>query len=187
MHSDIYDKFVARAAERAKQITTGAGLTSGAAQGPQVDQASVDKIERLVGSGKAQGARLVVGGSKVDGPGYFFQPTVFADVGDDMEIAREEIFGPVMCILRFTSTEEVIARANDTCYGLAGAVFSKDIETVTTVAMGLRCGTVWANCYDILEASVPFGGYKQSGAGRELGEYGLAQYHEVRRKKKTPR
>jgi len=105
---------------------------------------------------------------------------VFADVDDAMEIAREEIFGPVMCLMKFKTIEEVIARGNDTCYGLAGAVFTKNLDNATAVALGLRCGTVWVNCYDVLEASVPFGGYKQSGSGRELGEYGLQQYSEVK-------
>jgi len=140
----------------------------------------VDKIERLVKGGKAAGARCLLGGNKGAGSGFFFEPTVFADVTDDMDIAKEEIFGPVMSILKFKDAEEVIARANDTCFGLAGAVFTRDINVATNVAMGLRAGTVWVNTYDVLEASAPFGGYKQSGSGRELGEYGLAQYSEVK-------
>jgi len=179
VHEDIYDEFVARQVERSRKITLGPGLTS-PSQGPQVDIDSVEKIDRLVKSGKAQGARCLLGGNRPAGPGYFFEPTVFADVTDDMEIAKEEIFGPVMSIFKFRDTEEVIARANDTCYGLAGAVFTRDLNLATTVMLGLRAGTVWVNCYDVLEASCPFGGYKQSGAGRELGEYGLQQYSEVK-------
>jgi aldehyde dehydrogenase (NAD+) len=91
-----------------------------------------------------------------------------------------QIFGPVMCIMKFKDIEEVIARANDSHYGLAGAVFTKNLDNATTISLGLRAGTVWVNCYDVLEASVPFGGYKQSGQGRELGEYGLQQYSEVK-------
>jgi aldehyde dehydrogenase (NAD+) len=180
VHESLYDAFVAKAAERARGITTGAGLTSGAAQGPQVDQDSVDKIDRLVQCGVAEGARLVAGGAKVPGPGYFFAPTVFADVTDGMTIAREEIFGPVMSVLKFRDTEEVIARANDTIYGLASAVFTTSLDNATAISLGLRAGTCWVNCFDVLEASVPFGGYKASGVGRELGEYGLQQYSEVK-------
>ena len=144
MQDTIYDAFIAKAAERAKKVTLGAGLTSGAHQGPQVDQDSVDKIERLVGTGVAQGAKLLTGGKKVAGPGFFFEPTVFADVQDGMTIAQEEIFGPVMCLLKFSSTEEVIERANDSVYGLAGAVFTSSLDNALTVALGLRAGSVWA-------------------------------------------
>jgi len=179
VHESIYDEFCARSAKRAAQIKLGAGLTS-PDQGPQVDQDSVDKIERMVQSGIAEGATVMLGGSKGKGAGYFFEPTVFANVTDDMTIAREEIFGPVMCIMKFKDIEEVIARANDSHYGLAGAVFTKNLDNATTISLGLRAGTVWVNCYDVLEASVPFGGYKQSGQGRELGEYGLQQYSEVK-------
>jgi len=184
VHEDIYDEFVKRATARAAQIQVGRGLgptgITGAAQGPQVDKDQFDKIDRLVQTGKSQGAKCTLGGNKVAGPGYFYEPTVFADVTNDMTIAQEEIFGPVMCILKFKDTEEVLAMANDTCYGLAAAVFSTNLNNVTNMALGLRAGTVWANCYDVLEACVPFGGFKQSGAGRELGEYGLSQYSEVK-------
>jgi aldehyde dehydrogenase (NAD+) len=97
-----------------------------------------------------------------------------------MTIAREEIFGPVMSVLKFRDTEEVIARANDTIYGLASAVFTTSLDNATAISLGLRAGTCWVNCFDVLEASVPFGGYKASGVGRELGEYGLQQYSEVK-------
>ena len=154
----VYDAFVAAVAARAKATTLGEGLSSGAAQGPQVDQDSLDKIERMVAGGVAAGARLVAGGARAPGPGFFYPPTVFADVGDACEIAREEIFGPVMSILKFKTLEEVLARANDSVYGLAAAVFTTNLNTSTAMALGLRAGTVWVNCYNVLEASVPFGG-----------------------------
>jgi acyl-CoA reductase-like NAD-dependent aldehyde dehydrogenase len=180
VHEKIYDEFVKRAAERARKRTVGPGLTSGAEQGPQVDAEQFDRVMSYIKSGIDQGARLVCGGKRYGTQGFFIEPTVFADVRDDMKIAREEIFGPVQSILKFKTIDEVIERANDTMYGLAGAVFTKDIETALTVAHGIRAGSVWVNCYDVLEACAPFGGYKASGVGRELGEYGLQQYCEVK-------
>ena len=108
------------------------------------------------------------------------EPTVFSDVQDDMKICREEIFGPVQVIQKFRTVEEVVERANKNSYGLAAAVFTKDVSNALLVSNSLRAGTVWVNCYDVLEAQVPFGGYKMSGIGRELGEYGLQAYTEVK-------
>jgi aldehyde dehydrogenase (NAD+) len=112
--------------------------------------------------------------------GYFIEPTVFGDVKDNMKIAEEEIFGPVMSIIKFKSMDEVIARANQTIYGLAAAVWTRDIGKAHAIANNVRAGTVWVNCYDVFDAAAPFGGFKQSGIGRELGEYGLQQYTEVK-------
>jgi len=180
VHEDIYDEFLKRAAARCAKRTVGDGLSSGCEQGPQVDEEQFNKILGYVKSGQEQGARLVCGGQRHGDRGYFVQPTIFADVTDNMSIAREEIFGPVMSVLKFKDTEEVIRRANDSEYGLAGAVFTKNLDTAMTVSTALRVGTVWINCYDVLEACVPFGGYRQSGNGRELGEAGLAQYTETK-------
>jgi aldehyde dehydrogenase (NAD+) len=131
-------------------------------------------------SGRSEGARLVCGGDRVGDRGYFIQPTVFADVQDGMRIAKEEIFGPVMSVIPFKNLDEVIARANRTNYGLAAAVWSRDIKKALAVVNGVRAGTVWVNCYNVLDHRAPFGGFKQSGIGRELGEYGLQQYTEVK-------
>lgn len=180
VHESIYDEFVRRSVLRAQKIKVGDAFAEGTTQGPQVDLDSVEKIQRLVDSGVKQGATLSLGGKRINGPGYFMEPTVFSNVTDDMEIAKEEIFGPVQCILKFSSTEEVIERANNSCYGLAGAVFTTSLNNTMDVSLGLRAGTIWCNCVDVLECSVPFGGYRQSGAGRELGEYGLSQYSEVK-------
>ena len=125
-------------------------------------------------------AKLRFGGSRVGDRGYFIQPTVFSDVQDDMRIAQEEIFGPVQSIMPFDSIDEVIGRANNTVYGLAAAVWTRDIGKATAIANSVRAGTVWVNCYDVFDAAAPFGGFKQSGVGRELGEYGLAAYTEVK-------
>ena len=145
-----------------------------------MDAEQVSKVMGYIEAGRRDGARLVAGGNRVDLPGYFIEPTVFADVTDGMTIATEEIFGPVMSIIRFKSVEEVVARANQTIYGLAAAVWTRDIGKAHSIANGVRAGTVWVNCYNVLEAAAPFGGFKQSGIGRELGEYGLQQYTETK-------
>jgi len=131
-------------------------------------------------AGKTEGASLVAGGNRVGNRGFFIEPTVFADVKDDMTIAKEEIFGPVMSIMKFKDVEEVVERSNRTEYGLAAAVWTRDISKAHAIANSVRAGTVWVNCYDVFDAAAPFGGFKQSGIGRELGEYGLQQYTEVK-------
>jgi aldehyde dehydrogenase (NAD+) len=149
-------------------------------QGPQIDQAQFDKVMSYIESGQSEGAELICGGNRVGNRGYFIQPTVFSDVQDDMKIAKEEIFGPVMSIIPFKDIDEVIRRANQTAYGLVAAVWTQDMKKAGSVADKLRAGTVWMNCYNIVNVGAPFGGFKQSGIGRELGEYGLRQYTEVK-------
>ncbi|KAM9724229.1 aldehyde dehydrogenase, mitochondrial-like [Menidia menidia] len=180
VQADIYDEFVERSVERAKRRVVGNPFDLKTEQGPQVDQEQFNKILGYISSGKREGAKLMCGGGVAADRGYFIQPTVFGDVQDNMTIAREEIFGPVMQILKFKTLEEVVTRANDTKYGLAAAVFTKDIDKANYVSNGLRAGTVWVNCYDVFGAQAPFGGYKASGNGRELGEYGLENYTEVK-------
>ncbi|KAK7869070.1 hypothetical protein R5R35_000789 [Gryllus longicercus] len=180
VEDSIYDEFVERSAERAKKRTIGNPFDLSVEQGPQIDNEQYNKILGLIKSGQKDGAKLVAGGSAHGKEGYFIQPTVFADVKDDMTIAREEIFGPVQQILRFKSLDEVLERANKTDYGLAAAVFTKDIDRANHIIQGLRAGTVWVNCYNIINPQAPFGGFKMSGNGRELGEYGLEAYTEVK-------
>ena len=175
-----YDEFVANSVERAKQGIVGDPFDEKTTQGPQVDQTQFDKIMDYIESGQREGAKLLYGGSRVGHRGYFIEPTVFADVQDSMKIAQEEIFGPVMSIIKFKDIDEVIQRANETMYGLAAAIWTQDISKVHRIAHGLRAGTVWVNCYDVFDAAAPFGGFKQSGMGRELGEYGLQQYTEIK-------
>ena len=127
-----------------------------------------------------EGANLEYGGNKIGDRGFFIEPTVFSGVENQMNIAQAEIFGPVMSIIKFKDINEVISRANDTKYGLAAAVWTKDINKAHQMAHHLRAGTVWVNCYDALDSAAPFGGFKQSGIGRELGEYGLLEYTEVK-------
>ncbi|KTF77471.1 hypothetical protein cypCar_00046381 [Cyprinus carpio] len=180
VQESIYDEFVERSVERAKKRTVGDPFDLNTEQGPQVDEEQFQKILGYISSGKRDGAKLMCGGEAAADHGYFIQPTIFRDVKDDMTIAREEIFGPVMQILKFKSLDEVIERANDSKYGLAAAVFTQNIDKAHYISNGLRAGTVWINCYDVFGAQAPFGGYKASGIGRELGEYGLDNYTEVK-------
>jgi aldehyde dehydrogenase (NAD+) len=130
--------------------------------------------------GKKEGAKMVTGGKQHGSKGYYIEPTLFVDVQDNMTIATDEIFGPVMSVLKFGSIDEIAARANNTTFGLAAAVWTRDIAKAHALAAKLRAGTVWINCYDVFDAAAPFGGYKMSGMGRELGEEGLKAYTETK-------
>ncbi|KAG7300230.1 Aldehyde dehydrogenase-mitochondrial [Plutella xylostella] len=176
----IYDKFVEMSAARAQRRKLGDPFKPDTEQGPQIDGEQQGKILSLIESGKRQGATLVTGGNKVGDRGYFVEPTVFADVKDDMDIAKTEIFGPVQQIIKFSNVEELIERANNSEYGLAAAVFTKDLDRANYMIQGLRAGTVWVNDYNVFGNQVPFGGFKQSGIGRENGPYGLNNYTEVK-------
>ncbi|XP_068703005.1 aldehyde dehydrogenase, mitochondrial-like [Montipora foliosa] len=176
----IYDEFVKRTVERAKSRVVGDPFDLKTEQGPQVDGQQLAKIMDLIESGNKEGANLLYGGARYGDKGFFVQPTVFSEVQDNMRIAKEEIFGPVMQILKFKDLDDLIDRANNTIYGLAASVFTNDIDKINTVASAVRAGVVWVNCYDVLENQAPFGGFKESGIGRELGEYGLQQYSEVK-------
>ncbi len=180
VEESIYDDFVQRAVERAKRIKVGDPFDDSVEQGPQIDQQQYDKILGYIESGKQEGAKLLCGGNRLGDRGYFVEPTVFADVHDEMKIAREEIFGPVMSIMKFKDMDELKERANKTIYGLAAGVWTKDISKAHAIANSVKAGTVWVNCYHKFDAAAPFGGYKQSGIGRELGEYALDLYTEVK-------
>ena len=180
VEDSIYDAFVEKSVTRARARVVGNPLDPATEQGPQVDQAQFDKVMGYVQAGQREGAALACGGKRIGTRGYFVEPTVFADVRDDMEIAREEIFGPVMSVIPFRDLADVIARANHTVYGLAAGVWTRDIRKAHAVANNVRAGTVWVNCYNVLDTRAPFGGFKQSGIGRELGEYGLQEYTEIK-------
>jgi aldehyde dehydrogenase (NAD+) len=175
-----YDEFVEKSVARAKKRTVGNPFDKTTEQGPQVDSDQFNKVMGYIEAGKKEKATLLTGGKRVGDKGYFIEPTVFGDVQDDMKIAQEEIFGPVMSILRFKDLDEVVTRANKSLYGLAAAVWTRDITKAHAIADSVRAGTVWVNCYDVFDAGAPFGGFKQSGMGRECGEYGLANYTEVK-------
>ena len=176
----VYSKFVEKSIVRARQRVVGDPFDPATELGPLVDQAQLDRVMSYIDAGRDQGAMLACGGERLGERGYFVQPTVFADVQDDMKIAQDEIFGPVMSIIPFKTMDEVIERANRTKYGLAGAVWTRDMKKALAVANGVRAGTVWVNCYNVMDTRAPFGGFKQSGIGRELGEYGLQQYTQVK-------
>ena len=176
----IHDKFVEKLVAKSKSRKVGDPFAAGTEQGPQVDKEQYDKIMGYIAAGQEQGAEMVCGGGRVGDKGYFIEPTVFDNVKDDMKIAKEEIFGPVLSVISFKDMDDVIKRANNSVYGLAAAVWTRDIEKAHTVANAMRAGTVWINCYDVFDAAAPFGGYKMSGIGRELGEYGLDNYTEVK-------
>ncbi len=175
-----YDEFVAKSVEKARQRVVGDPFDPNTQQGPQVDQDQFDKVMSYIEAGMRDGAQMLCGGQRVGDRGFFIQPTVFADVKNNMKIAQEEIFGPVMSIIKFKDIDEVIHLANTTMYGLAAGVWTKDITKAHAIANNVRAGTVWVNCYHVFDAAAPFGGFKQSGMGRELGEYCLEHYTEVK-------
>ncbi|XP_039964054.1 aldehyde dehydrogenase X, mitochondrial isoform X2 [Bactrocera tryoni] len=180
VHEKIYDKFVAKAVAAAKARKVGNPFDESVKQGPQIDDEMMNKVLGYIESGKQEGAKLQCGGRRIGNVGYFIEPTVFSDVTDKMKIAQEEIFGPVQSIFKFSNMEEIIDRANDVVYGLAAGVITNDINKATKFANNVNAGSVWINCYDAVLPQTPFGGYKQSGIGRELGKDGLDSYLETK-------
>ncbi|XP_064083003.1 aldehyde dehydrogenase X, mitochondrial-like isoform X3 [Macrobrachium nipponense] len=180
VHASIYDEFIKLAVQFAKKRPVGDPFQEGILQGPQVSQLQMERVLGYIEKGKAEGATLACGGSRKGTKGYFIEPTVFCDVVDDMTIAKEEIFGPVQVILKYRTLDEVIKRSNETEYGLASGIITKDLDKALMYAQAVRAGSVWINCYDLCLPQTPFGGYKQSGHGRELGEEGLAEYLETK-------
>lgn len=184
LEDKIYDKFIARLGERAKKIKVGLGTNPETEMGPLVSKTQMDKVLNYIEIGKKEGAKLVCGGNKIDTEelkdGFFVEPTIFIDTTPDMIIVKEEIFGPVLVVQKFTGEEEAIKLANDTVYGLAGAVFTQDGAKAMRVIKKLRAGITWVNSYHPTFNEAPWGGYKQSGIGRELGTFGLEEYTEVK-------
>ncbi|KAF7634753.1 Aldedh domain-containing protein [Meloidogyne graminicola] len=182
VESKIYDEFVERSKILAEKRVLGNPFNLNVTQGPQIDEEQERKILNLIEYGKKEGAKLVTGGVKYAGKesGYFISPTIFSEVKSEMKIAQEEIFGPVMSIIKFNDIKDLVEKANATNYGLAAGVVTKDLDKALYVANNIRAGTVWVNCYDVFDPAAPFGGYKMSGIGRELGEYGLEAYTEVK-------
>jgi aldehyde dehydrogenase (NAD+) len=180
VQAGIREEFVARLADKVGARRIGHQLDEDTDQGPQISQEQLDKIMGYIGGAQQEGARLVTGGSRIGKQGYFVAPTVFDGVRDDMTIARDEVFGPVASVLEFDDTARVIDRANDTRFGLAAAVFTRDINKAHDFADRIHAGYVWINCYFVMDAAMPFGGLKQSGIGRENGAAALEHYTELK-------
>ncbi|MGF7033082.1 aldehyde dehydrogenase (NAD+) [Paenibacillus mucilaginosus] len=176
----VYDNVIADLALHCRNLKQGAGLEEGTEIGPLVSAEQQNRVLRYIEQGQSEGAELVYGGSNPYGAGYFVEPTVFADVRDEMTIAREEIFGPVVAAMPYEDLDDVLARANATDYGLAAGLWTENIKNAHYAASRLKAGTVWVNCYNVFDAASPFGGYKQSGIGREMGSYALDNYTEVK-------
>ena len=178
--NSIADEFIHKLVEKTKRIKLGDPMQMATDMGPLVSQKQFDRVMGYINKGKAEGAKLLVGGEKSAEceKGFFIEPTIFDHVNNKATIAQEEIFGPVLSIIRYNTIDEAIALANDSIYGLGGGVWSKDSERAMYVAKRLRAGTVWINEWHLLNERAPFGGYKQSGIGREFGLYGLKEYTE---------
>jgi aldehyde dehydrogenase (NAD+) len=180
--SSIYDAFMAKLLERVTHIKAGDTMDFETTLGPVVSKSQYQTVNGYIRIGQDEGARLCCGGKRPAGMdrGFYIEPTIFEHVNNDMRIAREEIFGPVLSVIRYDDVGDAVAMANDSIYGLGGAVFSRDVPKAIDVAKRLRTGTVWINDYHLLNALAPFGGYKQSGVGRELGPHGLLEYTQVK-------
>jgi len=178
VQESIEDEFMAKLEKMTRARKVDDPFASDTEQGPQVDEKQFNKIMHYIDKGQSEGANLLTGGKRVGDRGYFIEPTIFNNVSDEMSIATDEIFGPVLSVLTFKDTDEMIRRANQTFYGLAAAIWTRDISKAHDFAARARAGTVWINCYDVFDAAAPFGGFKMSGYGRELGEEGLKAYTE---------
>jgi len=179
----IKDQFVDKLAARAKKMTAGDPMNPQTRFGALSSKKQLETVMRYIDSGKREGATLVAGGARADigtGRGYFVQPTVFTDVRPEMTISREEIFGPVLATIEFSDLDEAIARANDTQYGLAAGVWTRDIKKAHYIARKLQAGTVWINTYNVYDTAAPFGGYKHSGFGREMSAHALDHYTQIK-------
>jgi phenylacetaldehyde dehydrogenase len=176
----VYDQVVEGVAERAKKIRVGSGLDPDTHMGPLVSEEQLHRVCGYLEAGFSEGAKAAVGGHKAGDRGYFVEPTVLVDTKENMKVVREEIFGPVVTAMPFTDPEEIIPRANDSEYGLAAGVWTRDISKAHRMAALLRAGTVWINCYNVFDAALPFGGYKQSGWGREMGHEVLNNYTQTK-------
>jgi len=176
----VHDEFLDKFQKRAESVIVGDPLDPKTQMGAQVSKAQFDRILGFIETGKKEGGRLVTGGKPAASKGYFLRPTIFADVNSEMTIAREEVFGPVVATMAFEGIEEVVKQANSTIYGLSAGIWTRDIGKAHRVARAVRAGTVWVNCFNHFDAASPFGGFKQSGIGREMGKYAVELYTQVK-------
>ncbi|MFZ0412249.1 MAG: aldehyde dehydrogenase family protein, partial [Candidatus Acidiferrales bacterium] len=176
----VFDKVVEGVAKAADKIKVGSGLDPATEMGPLVSEEQLNRVCGYLESGKEEGAKAVAGGARVGDKGYFVKPTVLVNTHDNMKVVQEEIFGPVVTAIPFSDASEIVPKANDTIYGLAAGIWTRDIKKAHSIAAKLRAGTVWINCYNVFDAALPFGGYKQSGWGREMGHEVLNNYTEVK-------
>jgi phenylacetaldehyde dehydrogenase len=186
VHAEVHDEVMAGLVERTRRIVVGPGTDPATEMGPLVSARQLDTVREYLHLGRAQGATVVAGGGPVTGlgevyaDGYFVQPTIFADADHSMRVVREEIFGPVLVAMRWTDTEELVELANDTPYGLSAGIWTRDLAAAHQLAARIKAGTVWINCYNYTDPASPFGGYKQSGWGREMGRAVLEAYTETK-------
>ena len=183
VESGLKDEFIGRVVERARKMRPGDPMDPKTRLGSLVSQAQFDRVLRYVDVGRSEGATLLAGGKRADigtGKGFFVEPTVFAGVTPEMTIAQEEIFGPVLAVIEFTGVDDAIAKANDCQYGLAAGLWTRDVKKAHHVAARLQAGTVWVNTYNVYDTAAPFGGYKQSGFGREMGMHALDHYTQTK-------
>ncbi|MEV4570965.1 aldehyde dehydrogenase family protein [Nonomuraea sp. NPDC049419] len=180
VHQSRFDEVIEGVAGIARSIKLGRGLEPDTQMGPLVSDEQLRRVTGLLDSGRDEGARAVAGGARHGERGYFVEPTVLTDIRPDMRVVREEIFGPVVVASPFSDLDEIAAQANDTPYGLGAGIWTRDISKAHALASKIRAGTVWINCYNVFDAALPFGGYKQSGWGREMGHEALEAYTEVK-------
>jgi phenylacetaldehyde dehydrogenase len=180
VEKDIFDEVVSGVAAQAKKIKLGPGLSAQTQMGPLVSEEQLQRVTGYMNAGRKAGACYVTGGARKGDRGYFVEPTVIKDVKPNMSVVQEEIFGPVVVAEPFTDVAELVKRANQTHYGLAAGVWTRDISKAHRVAAALKAGTVWVNCYNIFDAALPFGGFKQSGWGREMGREAIDLYTETK-------
>jgi len=183
VEESVHDELMAKVTERANKMVAADPLNPKTRLGAIVSKDQMENVLRYIEAGKAEGAKLVAGGERTDigtGKGYFIKPTIFDDVDPDMKIAREEIFGPVLATIRFKDAEDAIVKANQTVYGLAAAVWTRDISKAHRVARAIKAGTVWVNAYNLYDPALPFGGFKESGFGRDQGRDALEKYTQTK-------
>lgn len=176
----VYDAFVEKLVKKAKSWVVGDPFDPKVNQGPQVDKKQFDRIISYIEQGNKEGATLLTGGKALGDQSFYIEPTIFEDVKDDMLIAQDEIFGPVLALMKFKTVDEAIKRANNTRYGLAAGILTKDLNVANTVSRSLRAGVVWINCYFAFDVGCPFGGYKASGFGRDYGMDALYEYFQTK-------